>query len=615
MKKFMAFLLATTMTASLLAGCGGGGGTSDTTGSGSDTTSGSESSADASGGSSDTTVTSVGEYSADNPYHLVFAFVEFSTQDEAARTAVQDALNEYMIPNYHIEVEFLPLQYADYQTSIQLMISGGDELDVLPIYYTMASSWIGMNGLVDMTPYMDTEDGQKIIDAIGEDNAYVGSMGDFLFGFPAMKESVELGGLCMRADICDELGITEEFGLTENGDQYTGKVYDWSVATDIFARVKEAHPEMVPLYLQGSASPMRRFAFFDELADQFGVLDWEADHDSTTVVNEFETETYRDAVMLLAEWYDAGYIYQDAATDTQGSGTMMKAGNTFSYPTAIKPGFLVEAEASNGCDCYVIYFGQDIEGGYSTTNVSFYDTGIASNSKDPEMAFKFIAALYSDPQVMNFWQYGIEGTNYQVLDDGTAYFVEGEDAANYKYHQNSGWFMGNQFNSYVWNDGSKTADYWDTLSHHNDWADYSPAYGFMWDSSDYQTQLTALQNALNTYRPALETGSVGVDGVDATLQQLNDALYAAGLQTVMDAKQEQLDAWLAENGPTETPEANQATIDSVTTGVLTEPTAEPVGSASGSDSTTTEDTSAAEDTGAATETEAAAETEADTAAE
>ena len=612
MKKMLAFLLATTMTASLLAGCGGGGGNSESGSGITDSASGSDStSGDASGGSSDTTVTSVGEYSADNPYHLVFAFVEFSTQDDAARDAVEAALNEYMIPNYHIEVEFLPLQYADYQTSIQLMISGGDELDVLPIYYTMASSWIGMNGLVDMTPYMDTEDGQKIIDAIGEENAYVGSMGDFLFGFPAMKESVELGGLCMRADICDELGITEEFGLKANDDQYTGKVYDWSVATEIFAKVKEAHPEMVPLYLQGSASPMRRFAFFDELADQFGVLDWEADHSSTTVVNEFETDTYRDAVTLLAEWYDAGYIYQDAATDTQGSGTMMKAGNTFSYTTAIKPGFLVEAEASNGCDCYVIYFGQDIEGGYSTTNVSFYDTGIASNSADPEMAFKFIAALYSDPAVMNFWQYGIEGTNYQVLDDGTAYFVDGEDAANYKYHQNSGWFMGNQFNSYVWNDGSKTADYWDTLSHHNDWAEYSPAYGFMWDSSDYQTQLTALQNALNTYRPALETGSVGVANVDTYLKQLNDALYAAGLQQVMDAKQEQLDAWLAENGATETPASNMELIESVTTGVLTEPTADAVGS-----SATTDDGAAAEDTSAAAEdTSAAAETTADTSAE
>lgn len=517
-----------------------------------------------------TTVTEYGEYSEEDPYHLVFSYIELYPQDDAARAAVQDAMNAYMIPNYHIEVEFLPLEYAEYKTQIQLMISGGDELDVIPIYYTDASGWMAMNGIVDMFPYMETEEGQAIVEALGEANAYVGQMGGMLFGFPAAKESVELGGLCMRADICDELGLTEKYNLGSNKDEYTGEVYDWSVATEIFDLVKENYPDMIPFYMQGNSSIARRFCFFDELADQFGVLDWEVDHDSTTVVNEFETDTYKDYVTKMAEWYDAGYIYKDAATDTQGSAAMMKAGNTFSYATAIKPGFLVEANAANGVECYAMYFGTNIEGGYSTTNVSFFDTGIATNSMDPDMAFKFVSALYTDPVVMNLWQNGIEGVNYQVLEDGTAYFVDGEDAANYSYHMNTGWAMGNQFISYVWNDGSKSADYWEKLAAHNTWAQYSPAFGFMWDSTNFSTQIAACTNVLNQYRAALETGSVGVDGVEDTLKAMNDALYASGLQDIMDEKQVQLDAWIAENGGvTETPAENLELIASVEHGLLT----------------------------------------------
>lgn len=556
-KRFLSAALAATLAATMLAGCGG----SDSGSSSSGSSDGSSSSGAQTSEDGSTTVTSYGEYSEENPYHLTFAYIEFATQDSDATQAVQDALNEYMIPNYHIEVEFLPMAYAEYQQQLQLMFSGGDALDVIPVYYTNASSWISMNALVDMNQYLDTEDGKAIAEVLGA-NTTVGSMNGFLFGFPAQKESVELGGLAMRADICDELGITEEYGLELNNDEYQGVVYSWDVATEIFAKVHEAYPNMTVLYLQGNSSPMRRFAFFDELADQFGVLDWETDHDSTTVVNEFETEAYKEAVTRLAEWFDAGYIYKDAMTDTQGSGTMMKAGNTFSYPTAIKPGFSAESKASNGCETYQMYFEDQIEGGYSTTNVSFFDCGIANNSQDPEMAFKFIRALYTDAAVMNFWQDGIEGVNYQVLDDGTAYFVDGEDASNYKYHQNTGWYQGNQFISYVWNDGTKSADYWDLLQTHNTWADYSPAYGFMWDASDYSNEIAALQTALETYRPALETGAVGgVENVESYLQQLNDALYAAGLQKVMDAKQEQLNAWLEENGPTQTPDENQAKID------------------------------------------------------
>ena len=563
-RKLLAMGLTLSITAGMLAGCGSAGTASGTS---------AQSTASASSGAAATdasvTKTSVGEYTEANPYELTFAYIEFYQQDDTERQAVQDELNKYMIPTYHIKVNFLPLQYSEYQSTIQLMISGGDALDVMPIYYTYASSWIGMNGIVDMTPYMSTDDGKKIISALGESNAYVGKMGNTLFGFPANKESVELGGLCMRADICDELGLTQKYGLTADGDEYTGKVYSWDVATEIFKEVKDKYPDMIPLYLQGNSSAMRRFAFFDELADQFGTLDWEADHNSTTVVNEFATDTYKNAVTRLAQWYDAGYIYKDAATDTQGSATMMKAGNTFSYPSAIKPGFLAEADSANGTKCYAMYFGNDVEGGYSTTNVSFFDTGIASNSKDPEMAFKFIAALYSDSKVMNLWQYGIEGTDYKVQDDGTAYYADGTDDTNYKYHQNSGWCMGNQFNSYVWNNGTKTADYWDKLQHHNDWAQYSPAYGFMWDSTNYQTQITALNNALSTYRPALETGSEGVANVESTLKQLNDALTAAGLDDVMKAKQEQLDAWIKTNGTAKTPDSNLEKIKSVS-GVLTQ---------------------------------------------
>lgn len=516
-----------------------------------------------------TTVTEYGEYSEEDPYHLVFSYIEMYPQDTEARAAVEEALNEYMIPNYHIEVEFLPLQFAEYKTQVQLMISGGDELDIIPIFYSDASGWLAMNGIVNLFPYMETEEGKAIVEAIGESNAYVGQIGETLFGLPAAKESVDLGGLCMRADICDELGLTEKYNLGSNKDEYTGEVYDWSVATEIFELVKEKYPDMIPFYMQGNASVANRFCFFDDLADSFGVLDWETDHESTTVVNKYETDTYKEYVTMMAEWYDAGYVYKDAATDTQGTPAMMKAGNTFSYATPIKPGFLVEANAANGVECYAMYFGNNIEGGYATLNVSYFDTGIATNSVDPDMAFKFVSALYTDPVVMNLWQNGIEGVNYQVLEDGTAYFVDGEDATNHAYHMNTGWAMGNQFISYVWNDGSKTINYWDELIDYNTWAQYSPVFGFMWDSSDYATQVAACTNVLNQYRAALETGSVGVDGVEDALSAMNAAFYASGLQDIMDEKQVQIDEWIEKNGGiAETPEENLKKIAAVEHGVL-----------------------------------------------
>ena len=72
----------------------------------------------------------------------------------------------------------------------------------------------------------------------------------------------------------------------------------------------------------------------------------------------------------------------------------------------------------------------------------------------------------------------------------------------------------------------------------------SPYYGFRFDGSDVKNEITALTNVFEQYAYPLMCGSVDVD---STLEEFNKALYDAGLQTVMDAKQEQLDAWVAQN--------------------------------------------------------------------
>ncbi len=490
------------------------------------------------------TTTSIGTYTADNPYHLIFEFCETNEPDADARAAVEAAVNEYMIPNYQIEVEFLPMSIADYYANTPLMLSSGDELDVFPIMASTASSWISMGGILDLTPYMDSEEGQKIIEALGdEETAYAATRNGVLFGFPANKEFYSNSGILMRADICDELGITEKYNLDRpDADIYDGTGISWEEMETIFATVKEAYPDMTAFYL---ATNCRIDGYYDLLDDGFGVLDTTADSEGTTVVNKYETEQYREHVKRMADWYEKGYIYKDAATDSTGSSNMMRAGNTFSCPTNIRPNSLLEANATNGCKCYVLHFDIGSKRYITTSDVSFMNAGIAAQSKDPEMAFKFISALYSDPTLFNLWQFGIEGVNYQLLEDGTAYYVEGEDANNYKYHQNTGWQMGDQFKGLVWNDGTSNPDFWETMREFNQQGSHSPAFGFMWDSTEYSTELTALSATRDEYIYQLETGTCGSANVDKLLDELNEALYKVGLQDVMDAKQAQIDAWLA----------------------------------------------------------------------
>ena len=81
-RKMLAAFLAATMVGGLLVGCGNSGDTSGSSKSSSGTTSTASASGEA---DASVTKTELGEYTEENPYHLVFAFVEFYEQDDAAR--------------------------------------------------------------------------------------------------------------------------------------------------------------------------------------------------------------------------------------------------------------------------------------------------------------------------------------------------------------------------------------------------------------------------------------------------------------------------------------------------------------------------------------------------
>ena len=92
-------------------------------------------------------------------------------------------------------------------------------------------------------------------------------------------------------------------------------------------------------------------------------------------------------------------------------------------------------------------------------------------------------------------------------------------------------------------DGSGSAESlaWEDEQNHN--APCSPAMGFTFDPSSVQTQYTAVSNVIQQYLPGIACGSVDTE---SALSEFRQALKEAGYDDILNAKQEQLDAWLAQ---------------------------------------------------------------------
>ena len=147
--------------------------------------------------------------------------------------------------------------------------------------------------------------------------------------------------------------------------------------------------------------------------------------------------------------------------------------------------------------------------------------------------------MYTDEYVANTLIWGIENVHYVVLDDGRVDFPEGLDTQSSGYNPAVGWVMGNQFLSRPW--VTDDIDIWEQTRIFNESARLSPATGYTFDASNVAIEVAACQAVLDEYNRPIMSGSVDL----SKIEEMNNKLYAAGLQSVIDEKQSQYDAWRA----------------------------------------------------------------------
>ena len=215
----------------------------------------------------------------------------------------------------------------------------------------------------------------------------------------------------------------------------------------------------------------------------------------------------------------------------------MRSGGAFGENVNYKAGLETQLKAETGYDMTVVNL---YPADTSTSTVQTLQYCIAQNSEHPDKAIQFLNLLYTNADVANLLAWGIEGKHYVKTEDGHITFPEGVDATNSGYNLVQGWLVGNQFITDVWE--GDDLDVWEKMDEFNKSATVSKAMGFTFDNAPVKTEYAACSAVLTQYRVALECGAMDPD---QTLKEFNDALYAAGLQKIMDEKQKQLDEWAA----------------------------------------------------------------------
>ena len=169
---------------------------------------------------------------------------------------------------------------------------------------------------------------------------------------------------------------------------------------------------------------------------------------------------------------------------------------------------------------------------------------VNSGSEAPSAACKFLNLLYTDEYVDNLLVYGEEGVDYVLNEDGCAVAPEGyTDLNSVAYTNNMNYyFWGNKWLTYPVV-GGLTGEEKEKNMEQNYTGEHSKYYGFLYDYSAEQAEYTACLNIVEEYKKALWVGAVDVE---ETLDEMTKRLEAAGMNKLIESKQEQLDKWLSE---------------------------------------------------------------------
>src|SRR5690606_36340115 len=158
------------------------------------------------------------------------------------------------------------------------------------------SNDIAAGKILDITELVEKH-GKGILESYTEKYLSPAKVDGKLYGIPYYAAFGSQSSIYMRKDIIDKHQID------------ISSINTIEDLSPIFEIVKNNEPGMVPL-ASGLSTPLEQYRDYDRLGHKLGVLP-NYDNDMK-VENLYETDSYREKVELMHQWFRSGYINRDA---------------------------------------------------------------------------------------------------------------------------------------------------------------------------------------------------------------------------------------------------------------------------------------------------------------
>lgn len=521
MKKVLSLLLGTVMAAGLLAGCGSSG--NDVPAASGTDASGSEQAGTDSG--------AAGAVDTSEHVDLRMYLIGDRTPDfDEVYGKINEILEEKL--NCSISVDFL--SWGEMDTKYSLLFSSQEDFDLI-----FTGSWAQYGQVAPKGGFYElTEDFIKtyapdiwsVVPEVAWDQAKIDGK---IYMVPNYQNEFRQDIMAVRGDLMEQYGIDQ----ITNWDELM-EFYKACAANGIYASQGSPWYQFFQHegYATTSGAPNNGALVLyhaqeaGDLEFQY-ILDW---------------DKFTDFCHQMKELADAGCwspdVLNDNAERQDGFLNGRVAGMIWNMGSC--RGFAKQANNENpGWNATIV----DPLASLPKAVQPYINNGVAINavSNHKERAMMVLNEFYTNPEIFDLAMLGIEGKHWEAVGDDQ-YKIIDESGYGVDSNCNWGWTNANIKRTEFVEDRTPLDDTYDEMleTWNNNVRDPHVYDGFSFNTDAVSTQFAAVEAALGTYLDPLLNGLV--DDVDKSLEDLRNALDAAGIRDIIEEMNNQAAAYVAE---------------------------------------------------------------------
>ncbi len=441
--------------------------------------------------------------------------------DESDRMTsfLENEFAEKMAADLNLKVKMIFVPWDSYWEQKDIMLAANEPIDLY---------WDGLPNLSQIVNKKQAQPidellskyGQDLLKVIPESHIAGAKVNGQLYGIPSSFSSSSgmYQFVTVRQDLMDEVGMTD---LNTPDD-----------LIDYATKVKELHPEM-----KGPGDiifkPLTRYYQPEQytfVAKEETVVYGE---ETGKVYSYYETDAFKEVAKFNRNMFTSGMYADELSTNYNERTNRMQTGlyiwteGSFGKDTEI-----ASAVKANAPDSVLKNYMLADEKPRYITATGGEVLGIPYTAANPEGAMKFINWIYSSQENYLFAIYGVEGTDYEMVDGRINRLV-----TNDFFYE---WMFRNK--NYTVFTPDVDEDYINQYQHWDDEAKVSNAIGFIFNNENVKEIETAMWEVCQNDLAPIRNGFVDFDqNYDAAIDKLKNA----GMDDYIAEVQKQFDEFMA----------------------------------------------------------------------